>query len=288
MIYLLLLLGFVLLIKGADWLVSGATAIASRFGVSDLIIGLTIVSMGTSLPELIISVIASLNGSSELATGNVLGSNIANILLILGVTAILCDLPVHRNTILSELPFSLAAALLVGFLANASLGYDPTGELLISRIDGIIILFFFLLFMVYILVIAREDQKQKNAEAPAVSTPMGKSALRIAAGIGGQRHWVQYFQSVVDTGRQRGHSPLAVQRSVQCRHPRSHRFHVYDFSGADYRQAPDDKTDRRGRVCPGIRSVFGVCDLARITAFYSLIQLNIAHWSLYIVHFKIQ
>jgi len=78
---------------------------ASRLGISDLIIGLTIVSMGTSLPELIISVIASAEGSSGLATGNVLGSNIANILLILGVTAIIRDLPVHRNTILSELPF---------------------------------------------------------------------------------------------------------------------------------------------------------------------------------------
>jgi len=93
MIYIFLLLGFVLLIKGADWLVKGATAVASRFGVSDLIIGLTIVSMGTSLPELIISIIASAKGSSGLAIGNVLGSNIANILLILGVTAIICDLP---------------------------------------------------------------------------------------------------------------------------------------------------------------------------------------------------
>ncbi len=183
--YLLLLTGFVLLIKGAEWLVTGATAIASRFGVSDLIIGLTIVSMGTSLPELIISIIASMSGSSGLATGNVLGSNIANILLILGVTALICDLPVHRNTILSELPFSLAAALLIGFLANSSLGYEPEKELIISRGDGLIVLFFFLLFMIYIAMIAREDQ-QKKTDSPATANQShtGKSLLFIAAGMG--------------------------------------------------------------------------------------------------------
>lgn len=183
MVYLLLLIGFALLIKGADWLVKGATAIASRFGVSDLIIGLTIVSMGTSLPELIISVIASAEGSSGLAIGNVLGSNIANILLILGVTAIICDLPVHRNTILSELPFSLAAALLVGFLANASLGYETGQDLMISRLDGVAILFFFFLFMVYILVIAREDQRNRTDEIPEVHPPLASNLLLIAAGI---------------------------------------------------------------------------------------------------------
>ena len=185
MLYFLLVLGFVLLIKGADWLVDGATAIASRMGISDLIVGLTIVSMGTSLPELIISVIASLNGSSDLAIGNVLGSNIANILLILGITAIICELPVQRNTILSELPFSLAAALLVGFLANSALGSSPETALSISRMDGLLILFFFFLFMVYIFLLAREDQQKKSA-APAggaAAVPLQKSLFRIAAGV---------------------------------------------------------------------------------------------------------
>lgn len=185
MTYILLFLGFALLIKGADLLVKGATAVASRFGVSDLIIGLTIVSMGTSLPELIISVIASAEGSSGLATGNVLGSNIANILLILGVTAILCDLPVHRNTILSELPFSLAAALLIGFLANSSLGYEPDKDLSISRGDGLIILFFFFLFMIYILVISREDRQKRTNVADMAHAPLTKNLLLIAAGIVG-------------------------------------------------------------------------------------------------------
>lgn len=183
MTYILLALGFALLIKGADWLVSGATAIASRFGLSDLIIGLTIVSMGTSLPELIISIIASINGSSGLVIGNVLGSNIANVLLIIGITAIICDLPVRRNTILSELPFSLAAALLIGFLANSTFGFDGDISLIISRIDGLVILFFFSLFMVYILITARENQQTQaeatNAEAPA---PLTKNLLLLAGG----------------------------------------------------------------------------------------------------------
>lgn len=183
MIYILLLLGFVLLIKGADWLVDGAVSVASRLGISDLVIGLTIVSMGTSMPELIVSIIASTNGSSELAIGNVLGSNIANVLLILGVTAIVCNLPVHRNTILSEVPFSLAAALLVGFLANAGLGDDtPNKPLSISQLDGIIILFFFFLFMAYVLVVAKEGKLQKEPTDTTLA-PIWKSILLIVVGI---------------------------------------------------------------------------------------------------------
>lgn len=184
MTFILLLLGFVLLIKGAEWLVSGATAIASRLGISDLVIGLTIVSMGTSMPELIISVIASVNGSSGLATGNVFGSNIANVLLILGATAVICDLPVQRSTILSELPFSLAAALLIGFLANSALWYEPSNDLNISRGDGMIILFFFFLFLAYILVLTKDGQNKADlSDAPPV--PMAKNLLLIAAGIAG-------------------------------------------------------------------------------------------------------
>ncbi len=180
--YILLILGFVLLVKGANWLVEGATGIAARFGISPLIIGLTIVSIGTSLPELIVSVIASIGGNSGLATGNIFGSNIANVLLILGASAIICDLPVHRNTVLSELPFSLAAALLVGFLANSSLGYEPEKSLSISRGDGLIILFFFFLFTIYILLIAREDQNKKTEVADVAPMPQSKNVLFITGG----------------------------------------------------------------------------------------------------------
>ena len=157
--YVLFALGFVLLIKGADWLVNGATAIAKKYRISDMVIGLTIVSMGTSMPELVVNILASLSGSAELAVGNVFGSNVANILLILGVAALIYPLPLQRSTVMSEIPFSLMAALLVGFLANAAL-FDQYQGLIISRTDGIVLLFFFALFMLYIFKVAREGKHE--------------------------------------------------------------------------------------------------------------------------------
>lgn len=183
MIYFLLLLGFILLIKGANWLVDGATAIASRMGISNIVIGLTIVSMGTSMPELIVSLLASYEGRAGLSIGNVLGSNIANVLLILGITAIICELPVRRNTILSEIPISLAAALLIGFLANSALWYEDAQGLYISRGDGAIILFFFFLFIAYALTLAREDKKSKLYEKSLDGPDYFKSILLIVAGM---------------------------------------------------------------------------------------------------------
>ena len=150
MIYLVFILGFVLVIKGADSLVSGASAIAKKLHVSDMVLGLTVVSFGTSLPERTVSLISGLHGNADLAIGNIVGSNIANILLILGGSAMICPLPIRRNTVVSEIPFSLIAALLVGFLANASLFTDHK-ELSISRIDGGILLVFFVLFLAYVL-----------------------------------------------------------------------------------------------------------------------------------------
>lgn len=156
--YFLFVLGFVLLIKGADLLVEGASSIGKKFNLSDLVIGLTVVSFGTSLPELLVNLVASFNGSAELAVGNVLGSNVANVLLILGVSAIICPLPITRSTYFSEIPFSLIATLLVGFLANASIEIwftDPHEGLYISRFDGYILLFFFVLFLGYIYIVAK-------------------------------------------------------------------------------------------------------------------------------------
>lgn len=163
LIYILFVVGFVLLIKGADWLVDGASSIAKKYRVSDIVIGLTIVSFGTSMPELIVNILASLNGSADLAVGNVFGSNIANILLILGVAALIYPLPLQRGTVMSEIPFSLMAALLVGFLANAALFDKPLG-LSISRADGGILLFFFVLFMLYVFKVSREGGEE-NVES---------------------------------------------------------------------------------------------------------------------------
>ncbi|MBJ7880722.1 calcium/sodium antiporter [Gelidibacter salicanalis] len=151
----LFVLGFALLIKGADILVKGASSIAKTFGWSDLVIGLTIVSFGTSMPELIVNIMASIEGSAGIAVGNILGSNISNILLIIGISAIIYPLPLKNSTVFSEIPFSIAAILLVGFLVNSELPFDTVKHEL-SFWDGILLLFFFLLFMAYIFKLSKE------------------------------------------------------------------------------------------------------------------------------------
>jgi cation:H+ antiporter len=184
LLYILFVIGFVFLIKGADMLVTGASSVAKRFNISDMVVGLTVVSFGTSLPELIINIMSSAQGQSELAIGNVFGSNVANLLLIIGITAIICPLPIKRNTILTEIPFSLIATLLVGFLANAVLFGDKT-SLYISRVDGAILLFFFVLFMAYIWNIAKtnKDEIIEEDEEPMMSIP--KSVLfMVLGGVG--------------------------------------------------------------------------------------------------------
>lgn len=186
LVYLLFAIGFVLLIKGADYLVDGASSIANRLKISQIIIGLTIVSFGTSLPELLVNITASAKGSSEIAIGNIFGSNIANILLILGISAIIRPLPITKNIYFSEIPFSLIATLLVGFLANASLMADvKNNSLTLSRLDGGILLAFFVLFMGYIYVVfkSNKDEEDTKKEGPIYSNK--KSILYIALGLVG-------------------------------------------------------------------------------------------------------
>ncbi|MCW5911344.1 MAG: calcium/sodium antiporter [Cyclobacteriaceae bacterium] len=180
MVYLLFALGFVFLIKGADLLVAGASAIGRRFRISEMVIGLTIVSFGTSLPELLVTIMSSLDGRAELGLGNVLGSNIANVLIILGIAAIIRPLPIPRDTYFIEIPFSVLAALLLGFLANANIFH--TGPSAIGRYEGGIILYFFFLFMIYIFSIARN---KKETTEPAITQPLLKSVIFIGLGITG-------------------------------------------------------------------------------------------------------
>ncbi|MCF7797814.1 MAG: calcium/sodium antiporter [Lentisphaeria bacterium] len=149
------IIGFVILIKGADWLVEGAAALAKRFRVPDLLVGLTVVAFGTSLPELFVNIFASFSGSSDLAMGNVVGSNITNILLILGVAGLIYPLSVKGTTIYQEIPFSLLAVVLLGVLANDHLLDGAQGDIL-SRTDGIVFFIFFMFFMYYVFGIARK------------------------------------------------------------------------------------------------------------------------------------
>jgi len=182
LVYILFVVGFVLLIKGADWLVSGSASVAKKYNISDLVIGLTIVSMGTSMPELIVNILASTSGASEIAIGNVVGSNIANILLILGVAAFIYPLTIRESTVMSEIPFSIVAILLVAFAANAPI-FNPDYSLMISRLDGVVFVLFFALFMVYIIKLAREGRADMIEETPDTVLPMGKSILFILLGM---------------------------------------------------------------------------------------------------------
>jgi cation:H+ antiporter len=125
-----LAVGLALLVKGAEWLVAGAAALARRLRVSDLTIGLTVVAFGTSMPEFVVSMLASLQGNNDIALGNVLGSNICNILLILGVAGLICPLAVVKRTVRLEIPLSLLAAVMVWVLGNDMLLDGATINLL--------------------------------------------------------------------------------------------------------------------------------------------------------------
>ncbi|HPE43053.1 MAG TPA: calcium/sodium antiporter [Bacteroidales bacterium] len=135
--YILFVVGFVVLILGANWLVNGSVSLGLRANLSPLVIGLTVVAFGTSLPELVINVFASFKGSSDLAIGNVLGSNIMNIFLILGISALLMPIHVERISMQRDIPVGLFATLLFGLVAN---GYFLGFELVINRFDGFVLL----------------------------------------------------------------------------------------------------------------------------------------------------
>jgi len=167
--FLFLLLGFALLVKGADWLVDGASSLAKRLNVSELAIGLTVVALGTSLPELVVNIFSSAEGHSGIVFGNILGSNFANLLLILGVSGIVFPVVVERSTLVYELPFSLLAALLLGFLV-----YDGV----LSRLDAVILLVLFIGFLWYVYRIPKE------AKASAVKVfSAGKTSLLLLGGL---------------------------------------------------------------------------------------------------------
>jgi cation:H+ antiporter len=174
---LLLLAGLALLIQGASLLIKGASGIATRFGISPMIIGLTVVSFGTSMPEFVVSLASGLRSESDLAIGNIIGSNIANVLLVLGIAAIIRPLPVRNSTVVSEIPFSLSAALLLGFLANAHL-FSTNPELSISHVDGVILLSFFMLFMIYVYKMSVAKRKRKRTTPQVL--PDGGTARSIA------------------------------------------------------------------------------------------------------------
>lgn len=164
---LIIIIGFVLLIKGADWMVFGASALAKKYNVSDLVIGLTIVSFGTSAPELVVNSVASIQNHSDIVFGNVLGSNIVNLFLILGITGLVYPITVQSNTVWKEIPISLLAVVLLYVLSNGFLFQEKP---VVTWIDGGILLAMFAAFMVYIYSQMKSDRIEiRNPEFGTMS-----------------------------------------------------------------------------------------------------------------------
>ena len=160
---ILFITGFLFLIKGADLLVDGSASIAKKLKIPSIVIGLTIVAFGTSTPELIVNIFASAQGNSEIAIGNILGSNIANILLILGISAMIYPITAQRNTILKEIPLNLLAIIILGFMANDML-IDGGTFSAITRIDGFVLLSFFVIFLYYTFGIIKSDETTEEKD----------------------------------------------------------------------------------------------------------------------------
>ncbi len=179
---LLLVLGLVLVVKGADWLVDGASSLAHRLGVSDLAIGLTVVAFGTSLPELTVNLFAVAQNNPSVAIGNITGSNICNILLILGISAMLQPLEVQKSTTWKEIPFSLLAQILLLILVLDTVLDGQTTNIL-SRTDGFSLLALFGVFLWYIAGMAR-DLPAVIKQTEHITLPVGKSILFIVLGLG--------------------------------------------------------------------------------------------------------
>ena len=176
--FFMIALGLILLVKGADWLVEGASTIASKFGISPIVIGLTVVAFGTSMPELVVNLISSFQGNAGLAIGNVIGSNIANTFLILGVTALITPLVIKRNTAWKEIPLAILASVLVFVMGN-DIWIAGGFENRLDRIDGLVLMAFFAIFLYYTFGISKTEGIAGKIE----QKPMWQSWLFFAVGM---------------------------------------------------------------------------------------------------------
>lgn len=187
MVYMLLIIGFICLVKGADFFVSGSSAIARHFNIPAFIIGLTIVAFGTSMPEAAVSITAAMKGANGIAVGNVLGSNIFNLLVVLGFSAVIKTCPVSKSMLRFEYPLSIAAAALIPIMCIGT----GNNALTLSRVDGIILLFvftFFIIFTIKNVMVSKADaslQFQEEADIERKEMSLPKSMLLSVIGIVG-------------------------------------------------------------------------------------------------------
>ena len=225
----LFIIGLGLVVKGADWLVDGSSAIAKRLGISDFVIGLTIVGMGTSAPELVVSFIGAIQGNADIAIGNVIGSNIFNVLLILGVTAIICPMAITKINRRKDIPINIGITvlLLVLGMTHTLFGF---GNDTLSRVDGLL---FLVLFAIYIYMSFRFDTADDEAEDDGKKISKALSIFMIVGGLaslvfGGQlfvdsatkiakmmgvSDKFQCFQYLADTRRLRIDSSIVICRN---------------------------------------------------------------------------
>ncbi|PIR69263.1 MAG: sodium:proton exchanger [Candidatus Niyogibacteria bacterium CG10_big_fil_rev_8_21_14_0_10_46_36] len=185
MVYILFCIGLFLLVKGADWLVDGASALGKRSGIPPLVIGLTIVAFGTSMPELIVNIFAALGGNTEVAFGNIIGSNISNTLLILGIAAVIAPITIKYSTVWREIPLSFMAVLALFVLANDFL-IDGIYPPQLTRGDGLILLLFFAIFLYYIFETVRSGRTRfSEKDIDIKQRSYGGMLLFMAGGVVG-------------------------------------------------------------------------------------------------------
>ena len=182
-----LILGLVLILVGANALTDGASSLAKRWGMSDLVVGLTIVAFGTSAPELVISVMSAVDGNAGLAIGNVVGSNIFNVCAIIGITSLVRPMRISKSILTTDIPLVILSALVLLTMGNASL-LDGSNTNMLTRVDGIILLLFFMVFMHHTFSSARHaasgDPAAKGGELKR-KMPVWKAWLWVAGGLAG-------------------------------------------------------------------------------------------------------
>lgn len=174
--YILLVIGFILLVKGADYFVDGSSSIAKKLRIPSLIIGLTIVAFGTSAPEAAVSITASVNGQNGMAIGNVIGSNIFNLLMVIGASGIIKPLLVEKSILSREFPFVLLTSIILVILSLDSLLFNSSINI-ISRMDGIILLILFAVFLYYLINSAMKNRKENLCD-PETSVDIDVSNVK--------------------------------------------------------------------------------------------------------------
>ena len=211
--FLFLFGGIAVIILSAGWLVDGASSIAKRFGISDMVIGLTIVAFGTSSPELAVNIFSAVRGATDIAIGNVIGSNICNILLILGVSSLIYPLAINNNTKWKEIPLSLMAAVVLLVMANdTAVNSDPSGDFL-SRGDGLILLCFMMIFFSYTYILTLKGDIAVEEHVNII--PVWKSIILIIAGLSGLFFGGKYLVSgAVDIARMIGISEKVIGLTI--------------------------------------------------------------------------